>query len=111
MQAAKVIKLGDKEVTIRELTVAQVKQIMAEINTKEYSGHILDALLDRAFPANALFLAIGIKEEDFDLDVPPSVLDGLYDAVIELNPSCAAMMERLVQAGSKRMESTSSPAS
>lgn len=111
MRASKQIKFAGKELTVKELTVSQVQQVMAEMENGSYEGHILDALMDRPFPANALFLALDMKADDFDLDVGPSMLDGLYEAVIDVNPSCAAMMERLQKEGIRRQESAGLPAS
>lgn len=105
MRVAREIDLANKKVTVKELTVDQVTEVMEELENGIYSGHILDALINRDFPANALFRALDIKEEDFDLDIPPSQLSELYDTVIELNPSCAAMMVRLREAGTRLMES------
>lgn len=105
MRDSKQVELAGKEITVKELTVDEVSRVMKELETGTYSGHILDALVDRDFPANALFMALGVEEKDFDLNIPPSQLTELYDAVIEINPSCAAMMVRLREAGTRLMES------
>ncbi len=104
MRDAKQIELAGKELTVRELNVEEVSRVMKQLEDGTYSGHILDALVDRDFPANALFMALDMKEDEFDLNIPPSQLTELYDAVIDLNPSCAAMMVRLRKAGTRLME-------
>lgn len=105
MRDAKQITLAGKELTVRELTVVQVTTVMKQLDDGIYTGHILDALVNRDFPANALFMALDMEEGEFDLDIPPSQLTELYDAVIEVNPSCAAMMARLRKVGTRLMGS------
>lgn len=107
MQDSKLISLAGKKLTARELTVDQVAKVMKQFEDGTYSGHILDALVNRDFPANALFMALDMKESEFDLGITPSQLTELYDAVIELNPSCASMMVRVRETGTRLLGSDS----
>lgn len=108
---SEIIDFNGQELVVKELTVAEVEQIMAALEDGTYQGHILDAVMGQPLPANALFMAIGTTEAEFSLDVAPSALEELYAKVTAVNPLCAAMMEKLATAGARRLQSGPLPAS
>ena len=111
MRRSAVITVNGEDMTVKELTVRQVEELMAAIEAKDYQGHILDALMNRPFPALAVFMALGIDEGQFSLDISPTEIDQIYGKVIEVNPFCAAMMKNLYEIGTRRLQSGQRPAS
>lgn len=107
MRRSKIIKFAGEELTVKELTVSEIAGIMDGLDN--FTPHILDVLMDMPIPSPAFFMAIGKDAKAFDLDVAPSELSELYKAVIEVNPTLAATMERLKQAGSRAMKSGALP--
>lgn len=99
------ITIAGTEYFVKELTASQVERVMATIENGEYEGHFLDVLMGRPFPACALFEAIGVEPDEFSLDLSPSEIAAIYDKVIEVNPTCAAMLERVYAAGAKLQQS------
>ncbi len=93
MRKSKIIDFGGEEVTVKELTVAQVVEVVGEMT--EYSTHILDVLMDFDMPLSVIVLATGLDEKQLTGEITPTALIPLYEAVVEVNPNLAAMAERL----------------
>ncbi len=89
MRKSKVIKWQDKEVTVKELTVAEMESVM-----DEYRPTPLDIILNRDAPAEAVTISTGV-ELDAMRECTPSALEPLFGAVEELNPSLVALMGQL----------------
>jgi hypothetical protein len=95
MRNSKIIKIGTKEITVRELSVREIDGLFGEYRDSDYVPHTLDLLIDKPVTFKVVLLCIGQKEEELlDEDITPSAIIPLYDAVIELNPSLAALGEK-----------------
>jgi hypothetical protein len=87
-----VISFAGQEVTAKELTVAEIAGVMDEMKT--YQPHVLDLLMQQDLPVQVVLISTGCSEEQL-MAAAPSALDPLYDAVVNVNPSLAALTERL----------------
>jgi ubiquinone biosynthesis protein UbiJ len=87
-----VINFAGKEVTAKELTVAEIAGVMDEMKT--YQPHVLDLLMQQDLPVQVVQISTGLGEEEL-MAAAPTALDPLYDAVVAVNPSLAALTERL----------------
>lgn len=97
-----IVTINGQDYTIKELTVSQVEQMVAAIECGDYQGHIFDSLINKPLPANAFFMAIGVEQKEFNHDLAPSEVNHLYEKVIEVNPFCADLMERMYEEGVRR---------
>lgn len=95
MRNSKIVKIGAKEVTVRELTVREIDGLFAGFRTENYEPHTLDLLIEKPVTFGVVLLCTGEKEEDLiDDEVTPRSIEPLYEAVLELNPSLAALGEK-----------------
>ena len=89
MRKSKIIIWNNKEVTVKELTVAEMASLMAG-----YQSAQVDMILGADVPAQAVTLATGIEAEELE-QCTPSALQPLFDAVQELNPTLARLLTQL----------------
>jgi len=92
----KVIEFAGREVTVKELTVAEIKQVFDKLEACDLDR--LDLLLDHEVPTCAVLLATGLDAAALDAATPSALL-AVYDAVAEVNPIFAAAMRRLQRIG------------
>jgi hypothetical protein len=93
---SKIIKIGAKEVTVRELTVREIDGIFAGYREAKGATHALDLLIDKGVTFDLVLLTTGLQEEELlEDDVTPRELEPLYDVVLELNPSLAALVKKV----------------
>ncbi len=96
MRKTKSIKFNGEELTVRELTVSQVKQVVEAL--EDFHPSFIDVVMDRAVPAMAVCKSAGLELDNLEnSDIALSELENLYDEVLSVNPILAAMMERLRQ--------------
>jgi hypothetical protein len=93
MAFEKAVQIGDKEVTIFELTVAQVRE-MAKATAADASGDPLANWLIEDVPLIVLATMSNIKVEDFDA-WRPSEIKQLADKAREVNPDFFDMNRRI----------------
>ncbi len=89
MRKSKIINWNELEVTVKELTVAEMEGLM-----NGYTPQSMDIVLDRDIPVAAVELSCGLTVDELR-DCTPSALEPLYAAVAELNPSLVALMRQL----------------
>ena len=82
-------------VTVRELTVKQVREIFERL--KKDQSLFIDDLLDQPVPTLAVSESTGISIEQLE-EGKPSDLVELYEAVVKVNPSLASMIRRRIEA-------------
>jgi len=99
--------LGDlSNVTVQELTVAQVSEVLEETAAKDYSPHVLDVLMSHDIPVRVVMLSSSLTEEQL-VSHSTSELEPLYDAVVAVNPSLAVLTERLRKIVASSLETAS----
>lgn len=98
MQDIKTTTFKGETVTVRELTVKQVREVFDRLDKE--STLFIDDLLDQPVPALIVVESTGITLEMLEESKPSEVVP-LCKEVIEVNPSCASMIQRRVEAATK----------
>jgi len=97
------ITIGGREITVRQMTMADVRRFVAEMQQQadgqEPEPHVIDMLFDDPVPASAVSVATGLSLDELAGDFTQSEMRELLDAVKAANPFFVGMMERLVEAG------------
>jgi hypothetical protein len=81
MRKQTVVKIDDKEIVIREITVREIREFWQDFETAPAAG--IDGIygvLERFVPT----CIFGVTIKDFD-DMPPSDIKRIYDAFTEVN--------------------------
>lgn len=94
MRKSKVIKIDDREITVNELTVAQVTALM-EGAGKKTSATTAELLMPNPIPIEAVSVSTGISVDDLNGTMTPSELAMVWEAVAEVNDFLSQMMQRL----------------
>lgn len=103
MAFEKAFKIGDRDITIFELTVAQVRE-MAKATATDASGDPLSNWLIEDVPLIVLASMSNLMVEDFD-EWRPSEIKQMADKAREVNPDFFDMNRRL-NAAVEMMRST-----
>lgn len=107
MENTKKVCIGDQEYEGRELTVRQVKRVMAEIEHASEPS-VLDLLFPDGMPAIVVAASTGMTVQDLEeMDITPGDYARLQEAVAEVNPFFATMVGRLMDVGQKVLERNS----
>ena len=95
LKAPQTTTFNGKEINIHELSVAQVRRILEQLEKAEVSN-IIDDLLDANVPALAMVESTGIAMEELETH-KPSELNNLAKEVQQANPFLTSMIERKFQ--------------
>lgn len=95
MQDLTTTEFQGRTITVKELTVKQVREAFERLNHE--STLFIDDLIDQPVPAIIICESTGLTLEELE-DVKPSELLPLCREVIRINPSLASMIERRVEA-------------
>lgn len=98
MQRTKTITIGDRDVSVKELTVAQVRGLMDNLE-KDTEIHTIDMLFPDGLPALAISESTGISIKKLEEDFAPSELKQIIAGVENLNPFFANMISRMTKIG------------
>lgn len=107
MRKSKTITIGDREITVRELTVEQVDKLLGDFNQKR-SPHPVELLLNASLPVEVVEQATGMTGNELAGDLTPSELDAIWKAVAEVNDFLSNLLIRLggIEVGKALTEST-----
>ena len=105
MQRTKKIPVGDKEITAAELSVAQIRNLLDQMETMEIS--VFDMLFPDGVPSIAVAESTGISLKQLEQYLP-SELKLIIDGVESLNPFFVNMMTRLAKAGEQMISEKTS---
>lgn len=110
MVRSKVITVDGREVIVRELTVAQIRELMDQ-SDKNSSVDVIDLLFSGRIPSDAVKTSTGLDAEAL-CRFSPSELDQIIKGVEDINPFFANMITRLSRMGEQIIrERTSTPLS
>ena len=88
----------NKTITVKELTVKQVREVFEQLT---HEGQLfIDDLLDQPVPAKVVTEATGIPLEDLE-EARPSELIALCGEVVKVNPTLASMIQRRIEAAGR----------
>lgn len=109
MRKSKTIQIDGREITVKEL---RVKDIRAILESADDNGAptLIDLLFPDSLGSRAVQLSSGLSEKALDEDFMPSQLEVLLEAVADVNPHFAAMLQRLA-ALSRAASASSTPPS
>ena len=97
MQDVKTTKFDGNKITVKELTVRQVRDCFARISDQKEEYFLLDDLLNQPVPAVVIEASTGISIETLSR-FEPSKLISLAKEVADVNPSLASLIKRRLAA-------------
>ncbi len=109
MRKSKTIRIGGREITVKELRVKDIRAILEDAGADGPPAFI-DLLFPDSLGGRAVQISTGLSAETLDEDFTPSQLEALLAAVDDVNPHFAAMAERLAALG-RAASATSTPPS
>lgn len=95
MQDSINVKFKENFITVKELTVKQVRESFERLKTDEQL--FIDELLDQPIPALIVTQSTGLTLEQLE-NSKPSELIPLCEAIVKVNPSFASMIKRRIEA-------------
>ncbi|SHO52841.1 hypothetical protein [Desulfopila aestuarii] len=99
------VKLGGRDITVKTLTVSDVRELMEQIGKDGekvkswFDLDIVDRMFDDEVPVVAVARATGLSVAEVGGNYDPQEVRNLIDEVRAQNPFFVAMMERVVSAG------------
>lgn len=107
MARSETVTINDRKFTATCLTVGQVRDILVQVEEKDYRPGLIDRLFEDGLPEPAFYLSLGITEEDIG-DLVPEQVKELMEAVAASNPTYADMEKRMSArlAGMGKLEET-----
>lgn len=106
MRKSKTIKLAGREITVNELTVRQIDELIAGIDADRMI-QIVEMIINDHIPIEAVIASTGLTADDLAGDFTPSELRTLWDAVGEVNDFLSDLMVRMAAVGEKMSETNS----
>lgn len=108
MQKIKRIKIDERELTVKELTVGQIRNIIEDLENPE-NVHIIDMLFGDEIPALAVSESTEISMKDLEKGkITPSEMEIIIKGVKEVNPFFVKMIERLAKIGETALKGRTS---
>jgi len=107
MRKEKIITLGDKSLTARELTVKQITQITEAFDGDGQKVSNIDMLFPDRLPSVALEMSLGLTGKQLS-EYSPSEIELMLDAVEAVNPTFASLMQRLARIGREALAARTS---
>jgi len=91
------ITIGDRDITIKQLNVLEIRNIMDNMDKEDRS--IIDLLFPDSIPAYVVSESTGISISKLESDFLPSELKMIIEKVENLNPFFVNMLTRLLKLG------------
>lgn len=101
MQRTKAIIIDNKEIICSELLTGEVQEIMDGLETIKTG--IIDMLFPDRIPSCAIKKSTGMSDENLN-KYSPSELEIIINAVEEVNPTFASLLQRLAAVGRRYRE-------
>jgi hypothetical protein len=95
MAVEKKSTFNGKDIIIKELTVAQVRKIIKNLE-EVHDGLVIEEITESSLPAIAITEATGLSTEELE-QAPPSVLALLIKEVEEANPFFVKMVRKRIE--------------
>lgn len=94
MRKSKVIKIDDREITVKELTVTEVTALL-DGTEKKTTATTAELLIGSPIPIEAVSVATGISVDELNGEMAPSELAEIWEAVAEVNVFLSETLKRL----------------
>ncbi len=98
MQRSKTVTVGERDITVKELTVSQIRDLMDNLE-KDTETYTIDMLFPDSVPAIAVSESTGIPIKKLEADFTPSELKQIIEGVENLNPFFTNMISRIAKIG------------
>lgn len=98
MRREKEFKIGEEKLTAYELTVKEIMQITDTFDKPDTEISDIDMLFPDRLPSVALLMSLKMTPEDLT-EYGPSEIETMLDAVEEINPTFAGLIQRLAKVG------------
>ena len=111
MRKNEIVKLGEREIIVNELTVTQIDKVFGEFDINRKAARA-EMLIDSNIPIEVVTTATGLKDEELNGEFTPSELNMIWEAVARVNDFLSKMMDRLsgeIDTLSKDVRQTRSP--
>ena len=99
MRKTKIVHIGEKTITVKELIAAEIRSIMEDAEKQKEPG-IID-LLFPDMPAQAFTFCTGLSQKELE-NMTQSDLVKLKEVIVELNPLLQALTERLIKVAKQK---------
>lgn len=96
MREANITKFNGKEITVRELNVREIREVLSSFDDARMP-HMVEILFERPIPLLGVTLATGLDQEVLGGDVQPSEIAELLEVVRKLNPFLMGVLDRIVE--------------
>jgi len=103
MRQIEKVEIAGREISVKELTMAEIRQILSSMEKQKDQPHVID-LLFADMPAVAVSVSTGLTLKDLEGDFTQSDIKQLKDKVAELNPFFVKAMQRLAKIGQLMLE-------
>lgn len=90
------ITLAGRQVEVKQLTMRQIKNVMAVVKKQDNEVHVIDAVYNDPVPAVALAEGTGLSLEELSGDFNQEEVNNLLSKFKSINPFFVGMTERLV---------------
>jgi len=107
MKKEKAFQIDDRPLVARELTVKEIAQITDALGSPDAEVNDIDMLFPDRIPSSVLLLSMKMTREQIT-NYTPSEIEVMLDAVEEINPTFAGLMQRLASVGRQVLAETSS---
>lgn len=97
MQRRKTIEVNGEQITVKELTIGQIRDFMDDID--QQATGIIDMLFPDSLPGAALSMSCDMPVEDLENNFTATELKQIIDASESLNLFFVNMMNTLARAG------------
>lgn len=94
MAQTETIKLHGKRFTATKLTVKQIRDVLEEVESKDYRPGLIDRLFVDSIPQPAFLSSLGVELDELD-ELSPEEVKELMEAVATVNPTYADMEKRM----------------
>ena len=110
MRKKKTITIGERQVDVNELTVAQVDALLNPVGgsaAREMSA--AELLVDSVVPIEAVCASTGLSADEINATLAPSEAAALWAAVAEVNDFLSRMLERFAKVAEVARERSAPP--
>lgn len=94
MRKSKMVKIGESEVVVKELTAVQVGELIEGFDSNR-KPHMAELLLNSVISIDVVVAATGVSAAELG-DCTPSELDAIWTAVADVNDFLFRMLTSLV---------------
>jgi hypothetical protein len=113
MRQIKSVTIGEEELVVRELTVAEIRGLLdrAETGGADDGLFVINLLFPKRLPAEALAISLGMTGAEMAAkNWAPSALERVIEAAESVNPTFASLLARLADVGREALKTSTGPA-